>query len=217
VCGPAVASLPAVAVPSFAVSPTALLAGTLALAVAGGLALLYVIAGDPAPLADDVPPGEALDLEAVAAAAGAAAERIENDADATNEVYRAWGEMVGLLAVADPETTTPAEFADAAVAAGMDRDDVTLLTRLFEEVRYGGRDPDVREGRALDALRRIEAAYGSPDASGTDATDEPGAHGGAAEAGTVPEDADSSREDPGAAAGGDGPGRSDRDGDGGVP
>ncbi|WP_135366704.1 DUF4129 domain-containing protein [Halosimplex halophilum] len=123
-------------------------------------------------------PGD-VDLSAVGRAAGAAADRIDADADLTNEVYRAWDEMRALVDAGDPETTAPGEFAEAAVAAGMDPDDVAELTELFAEVRYGGRDPADRADRAVAALRRIERAYadgddgadggsGQSDGSGTD-------------------------------------------------
>nr|WP_282594522.1 DUF4129 domain-containing protein [Halomarina salina] len=59
------------------------------------------------------------------------------------------------------ETSTPGEFAAAAVDAGMSRDDVGELTRLFERTRYGGVAVDEgREQRATTALRRIERTYG---------------------------------------------------------
>ncbi|WP_390215270.1 DUF4129 domain-containing protein [Halobaculum halobium] len=81
-----------------------------------------------------------------------------------NEVYRAWREMTGALAVDNPRSTTPAEFAVAAVDAGMDRDDVDTLTDLFEAVRYGAEPvtPE-REREAVDALRRIEETYADGD------------------------------------------------------
>jgi len=115
---------------------------------------------------DEEPPQEEFEEDeeraaAVAAAAGRAADRIEADGDLENEVYRAWREMVRLLAVSNPRATTPGEFADAAVAAGIDRDDVRELTGLFEAVRYGGFEAtDERERRAVEALRRIEREYG---------------------------------------------------------
>ncbi|NHN47773.1 DUF4129 domain-containing protein [Halostella sp. JP-L12] len=97
---------------------------------------------------------------AIGRAAGRAADRIEESVDVENEVYRAWREMTGHLDVDRPESSTPGEFADAAVDAGMSADDVEELTGLFEEVRYGGMDPtDDREERAVDALRRIETTY----------------------------------------------------------
>jgi hypothetical protein len=97
---------------------------------------------------------------AIGQAAGQAADRIEDADDLENEVYRAWREMTDHLEVDRPESSTPKEFADAAVDAGMSDGDVDELTRLFEEVRYGGKDPtDDRETRALAALRRIETEY----------------------------------------------------------
>lgn len=101
---------------------------------------------------------------AVGQAAGRAAKSLERD-DVTvgNAVYRAWHEMTELLDVSHP-ATTPGEFAVAAVDAGMDRDDVTELTRLFEDVRYGGYEPTQEdERRALAVLRRIESAYAPAD------------------------------------------------------
>ncbi|MFC4988659.1 DUF4129 domain-containing protein [Saliphagus infecundisoli] len=101
---------------------------------------------------------------AVAGAAGRAAERIEagDGEDVDNEVYRAWRDMTRLLEVDRPESSTPGEFADSAVEAGIAREDVSDLTRLFEDVRYGHRETtDVEERRAVETLRRIEAEYGA--------------------------------------------------------
>lgn len=124
-----------------------------------GAALAFRTAGD----ADAEPEDDETSPEAAAVgeAAGRAADRLErDDVGVGNAVYRAWHEMTELLDVADPETTTPGEFAAAAVDAGMDRDDVTELTRLFEDVRYGGYEPtDADERRALAVLRRVEGAY----------------------------------------------------------
>lgn len=97
---------------------------------------------------------------AVGRAAGRAADRLEHATDADNEIYRAWAEMAGLVDISDPETKTTAEFADAAVDAGMEREDVRELTRLFESVRYGTDEPGERdEQRAIDLFRRIESTY----------------------------------------------------------
>nr|WP_303647825.1 DUF4129 domain-containing protein [Haloarchaeobius amylolyticus] len=99
-------------------------------------------------------------MAAVGAAAGRAADRLEDTTAVDNEVYRAWREMTTHLDVPDPQSSTPAEFAEAAVAAGMTREQVDELTALFEEVRYGGEAPTSdRETRAIDALRAIEAAH----------------------------------------------------------
>ncbi|MDY6817666.1 MAG: DUF4129 domain-containing protein [Halobacteriales archaeon] len=108
---------------------------------------------------------------AIADAAGRAADRLENDANTDNEVYRAWREMTEYLDVSNPRSSTPAEFASAAVEAGMVREDVDELTRLFEEVRYGGAEPTPdREERAIETFRRIEDTYGS-DGPDTDEDD----------------------------------------------
>ncbi|MFC5278018.1 DUF4129 domain-containing protein [Halorubrum rubrum] len=100
------------------------------------------------------------DLAEVARTAGAAAARIEGDAG-DNGVYRAWREMTEALEVDRPASATPAEFATAAVEAGVDEEPVSELTEVFERVRYGGADPTAdRERRAAAALRRIEAEHG---------------------------------------------------------
>ncbi|TYT62454.1 DUF4129 domain-containing protein [Natrialba swarupiae] len=97
---------------------------------------------------------------AVGAAAGRAAERIETSRDVDNEIYRAWLEMTRPLEVDRPETSTPGEFAGAAVEAGLAREDVDQLTSLFEDVRYGHAETtDEMESRAIAVLRRIEDEY----------------------------------------------------------
>lgn len=96
---------------------------------------------------------------AVGEAAGRAADRIETDTSLSNAIYSAWQEMTDPLNL-PRETTTPGEFADAAIASGMTPEDVDELTELFEATRYGGIDAsEKRERRALSALRRIEREY----------------------------------------------------------
>jgi hypothetical protein len=102
--------------------------------------------------------------EAVGQIAGLAADRIERrepgDEVIDNEVYRAWEEMTDRLDVPNDESTTPREFARAAAQAGLSAEDVSELTELFEDVRYGGYSPTTeREERAVDVLRRIEQSY----------------------------------------------------------
>jgi hypothetical protein len=146
-------------------SPTIVLAGILVLAVVF-VALVYRASdddeadGDPIEVAETPEPDDEEALAAVGAAAGEAADRIEASADVENEVYRAWRDMTEHVAVPDPETSTPREFATAARDAGMDETHVTTLTDLFRDVRYGGADATAdREERALDALRAIEQRY----------------------------------------------------------
>jgi len=128
--------------------------------------LAYRASGDDEAGEDQLPEAEAVDpedrnaLAAVGAAAGEAADRIEDAADVDNEVYRAWRDMTDHVDVPDSETSTPREFATAARDAGMDSAHVDALTNLFREVRYGGADATAdREQRAVDALRAIEERY----------------------------------------------------------
>ena len=141
-----------------------------AVLVAVGLLVAGTGSDDP-PTETEVPEPSDPDVTAAARAAGAAADRIDAADDVANEVFRAWREMTTHLDVDDPETATPAEFADAAVDAGMTRADVAELTEVFEVVRYGGREPTAdRVDRAVGALRRIESAYADADpADWTDA------------------------------------------------
>ncbi|MFA1610314.1 DUF4129 domain-containing protein [Halobellus rubicundus] len=147
-------------------TPSALFGLALFVALALAVVLLLASTGDElaGDDADDSADGDSEatppDVRRVGEAAGDAADRLEAEADVGNEVYRAWVEMTNHLDVDRPESCTPGEFAAAAVDAGMDRDDVAELTRLFEEVRYGDEDvTDLRAERAVSALRRIESAY----------------------------------------------------------
>lgn len=100
-------------------------------------------------------------VKAVGEAAGRAADKLDEDSETVqNAIFQAWREMTDALDVDSPATTTPEEFADIAIDAGMAPDDVRELTWLFEEVRYGDAEvTDEREQRATDALRRIEDTY----------------------------------------------------------
>lgn len=104
------------------------------------------------------------DLGALGRVAGDAADDVEaaSTAEAAdNVIYRAWSEMVALLDAPDPQSGTPREFATAAVDAGMNPQQVDVLTRTFEEVRYGDAAlSEERRERAIEALRRIEDTHG---------------------------------------------------------
>ncbi len=100
-------------------------------------------------------------LTAVGRAAGRALTGDESGAAPENVVERAWRDMTVELSLDSPETATPAEFAAAAVEAGMAESDVRELTTLFEKVRYGDADATSERGeRARAALQRIERRYG---------------------------------------------------------
>nr|WP_303646991.1 DUF4129 domain-containing protein [Haloarchaeobius salinus] len=142
-----------------------LLAATLVTGVLGYVVLSST--DDEAPEEEPPEHGPEGDAEAgrrvatIGNVAGAVADRLEQNAGTENEVFRAWVEMTRHLPVDHPRSSTPSEFADAAVEAGVEREDVTELTELFEEVRYGGEPvTDERERRAVEALRHIEAEYG---------------------------------------------------------
>lgn len=140
--------------------PSLAVVALLGAVLVGGVLVVIRASGDAnIEVAAPAPPEEP--TVALGQAAGRAADRIAAaGADLDNEVYRAWREMTGHLDVENPAASTPAEFADAAVAAGMDREDVAELTELFEAVRYGGAAvTEDREERAVAALRRIEREY----------------------------------------------------------
>lgn len=120
---------------------------------------------DAPPVVENEPDESGTDAAAVGSAAGRAADRIDDaGSDVDNEIYRAWKEMTDLLEVDRPDSSTPREFATAAVEAGIDREYVDELTRLFEEVRYGDVETTSEmETRAVDVLRRIEDEYATGD------------------------------------------------------
>ncbi|MFC7072116.1 DUF4129 domain-containing protein [Halovenus rubra] len=136
---------------TFLVIVTVLLAGA-----------FYVQRRDSDEVADDHP----TQVSDIAAAAGEAADEIEHVSADTNGIYRAWAKMTEVLDVDHPETSTPQEFADAALAAGLNADDVQELTELFETTRYGTTSiTSDHEKRAEDALRRIEREHAGPEES----------------------------------------------------
>jgi hypothetical protein len=142
--------------------PTVLLAGVFLVL----LLVAYAVLGRTVSQRSEESPeeDEPVQPETLGAIAGRAADRIEtgdnNRAAADNEVYRAWQEMTSRLDAANEETTTPREFEQRAVEAGIAPEDVSELTRLFEGVRYGGEAvTDDRERRAVTVLRRIESKY----------------------------------------------------------
>jgi len=160
----------AVPEPSLPIVALAALAAVVALVV-----IAYYLTGDDAAAeeesteaeAEEEPAVDAEDVAEVGRLAGEAADRIEDAGDFENQVFRAWREMTRPLNVDHPRSSTPAEFAAAARAAGMDGGDVDRLTELFDEVRYGGREatPE-REEEAVSLLRSIEAQYADVETPG---------------------------------------------------
>lgn len=154
--------------------PPWLLLGVVGVVLVAAVGLMYRSVGEE----DVVTPEEDIrdepDLDAFAEAAGRAADRIEeHDVDVDNAVYRTWVEMTELIDVDDPDVYSAGEFASTAISLGMDESDVTELTRLFNEVRYGDRDAAAREDQALTVLRNIESQYGTEGSSSQDGTTGP--------------------------------------------
>jgi hypothetical protein len=86
-----------------------------------------------------------------------------------NEVYRAWWEMVQQLDVPRSQSRSPAEFATAAIDAGMDPEMVAELTALFRSVRYGNAEiTDDIERRALTTIAHIRSQTDPVDREDTD-------------------------------------------------
>jgi hypothetical protein len=150
--------------------PPTVLFALFGVVLVGAVALIARSTGDDLSQPDpDEESSGPTDVAAVGRAAGRAADRIEERDGFDNEVYRAWDEMTRHLDVANPDASTPTEFAAAAVDAGMAREDVDALTDVFEAVRYGAADAtDAREREAVEALRRIERAYAEADAPAAD-------------------------------------------------
>jgi hypothetical protein len=105
----------------------------------------------------------------ISALAGAAADELISGGSLRNIVLRCYREMSKLLSeqqqVPFHEAMTAREFEQQLRRAGVQDEHVTQLSRLFEEVRYGGREsgPD-EEQEALECLREIERAYGPKEA-----------------------------------------------------
>jgi len=104
-------------------------------------------------------------LEEISALAGAAADELAAGGNLKNTVLRCYREMSRILSerehVPFEEAMTAREFEQRLRRAGVRDEHVTRLSRLFEEVRYGGRESGEREEqRALECLRAVERAYG---------------------------------------------------------
>jgi hypothetical protein len=144
--------------------PSVLLLVVLGLGVVGAVVALFKLTTGYS--TDSPEESEAGDPTATAVdrAAGRAADRLEESVSVDNEVYRTWHELTGLLDVGSPTTSTPGEIADAAIEAGLGRQDIEALTRLFEDVRYGDARPtEDREQRAIAIFRRIEQQHAGDD------------------------------------------------------
>jgi hypothetical protein len=108
-------------------------------------------------------------LGEISTLAGAAAEELETGGNLKNVVLRCYRKMSRILTeqqqVPFHRAMTAREFEEKLRRAGVRDEHIAQLSRLFEEVRYGGRESGSdEEERALRCLRVIERAYGPEEA-----------------------------------------------------
>lgn len=97
--------------------------------------------------------------------AGAAADELMAGGNLRNVVLHCYREMSRILSegqqVPFHKAMTAREFEQKLRRTGVRDEHVAQLSRLFEEIRYGGRASGPREEqKALECLRKIELAYG---------------------------------------------------------
>lgn len=96
-----------------------------------------------------------------------ALEEVRGGGDVRDAVMRCYLEMSRILGaqrgVERQTNMTPREFERQLAAVGLRDDHIRRLTRLFESVRYGGKQAGEREEReAVDLLAAIAQSYGRP-------------------------------------------------------
>lgn len=88
---------------------------------------------------------------------------LRGGAPVTDVVLRCWVRMVEILSkrsgACDRPDLTPREFAELLGKLGFRHEAIGLLTKLFEEVRYGRKESGPRRADALAALSALERAY----------------------------------------------------------
>jgi hypothetical protein len=104
-------------------------------------------------------------LEQLAQEAQEAIDALQAGADLKNTVIRCYHEMSLILleqrGLKRAETMTPREFERDLEDSGLPGEQVRLLTRLFETVRYGTKVPDEEEeNMAIESLSSIVDAIG---------------------------------------------------------
>lgn len=93
-----------------------------------------------------------------------AQRELAHGAPVNDVVLRCWLRMVEILSrrsgARDQPQLTPREFAQTLAKLGFRDEAISLLTQVFEEVRYGHKDSESRRELALSALSALEKAYG---------------------------------------------------------
>lgn len=130
-----------------------LIVGTMIGIAGGGIALVFWATGNTLPTRAGT--------ESILASSDET-ETPSESPDPSNEVYRAWWEMVRQLDVTQYQSRSPAELASMAVQAENDPETVAELTALFRSVRYGGvsvtDDVEQRAAAARDRLTEEDVA-----------------------------------------------------------
>lgn len=107
------------------------------------------------------PPGE---LDEIRAALDEASADLSAGVSVADVVVRCWAQMVAIASRRMKDATAPQltarELAERLVALGFREEAVRVLTKLFEEVRYGHKDSESRRAEALAALAAIRQAHG---------------------------------------------------------
>lgn len=81
---------------------------------------------------------------------------IENSVIADNKIYQAWKKMTEDVDISRPNSSGPREYARKAIEEGKHPGAVERLTALFEETRYGTKQPSPEsETEAEEALEEI--------------------------------------------------------------
>lgn len=87
---------------------------------------------------------------------------LKQGAPVADVVLRAWLRMVEILCARfgtrDQPQLTPREFAENMARLGFKHEAVEILTKLFEEVRYGHKESEPRREQAIAALAALERA-----------------------------------------------------------
>jgi hypothetical protein len=108
-------------------------------------------------------PAPATEMADLAREAQSAVDALRSGAPLYDVVIRCYHDMSRVLSerrgIERAEAMTPAEFEGHLLRLGMPQEPVSNLTRLFEEVRYGTKEPGPAEGeRALASLTAIVQA-----------------------------------------------------------
>lgn len=92
-----------------------------------------------------------------------AVAELKRGAPVDDVVLRAWLRMVEILTLRsgmrDQPHFTPREFAENMKKLGFKHEAVDILTKLFEEVRYGHKESGPRREQAIAALAALERAF----------------------------------------------------------